>query len=296
MRRNSVAIGLVLGLFCVSSLSSAPPKPKAAQSLPSVDADKLPPGQFAGTLVNPPNSDRMFTLKITYPEVHLKPGAKMPNLRNTHAQNIHRQYQQMMHLQQQMARSAYHHHAVHNMMQMQQTYMQMQMNQQRAAQMMARIQQQEAQQELRLLQQEIKAIQSMYQVVQATRNVDFQAGKDVKVRIKDLPEQFDEKGSLKKYSPAELAALKGKDKSLPGYESSVEALKEGQVVVVVLRAHKKPTSGKLTASLAPKGKEDDKEKDTDSSIQHKMQVNVIVILKDSEGRSTPKAAAKKKKK
>jgi hypothetical protein len=263
-----------------------------------VDAENLPPGQFVGTIVSLPNNDRMFTLKITYPEVRLKPGAKSPNPRNTHAQNVNRGYQQVIHLQQQLNRGApRHHHAIHNMMQMQQAFIQMQMNQQRAMQSMARIQQQQLQQELKLLQQEIQAIQNMYQVVKVTRDFIFQADESVKVRTTALPEQFDEKGNIKKYTREELAALKGKDKNLVGYESSVEALQSGQVVLVTLRAHRKPKPAKLDPTAAPQEKEDkDKETETSSSLEHKMQVRLIVILQDGNSLSGSTSSVKNKNK
>ncbi len=297
--------GLLLGLLWVLPAQAAQPNPKpAAGTQAAVDGDKLPPGEFAGTLVSLPNSERMFTLKITYPEVRLKPGAKMPsggNVHMPHVQNMNRQLQQLQHLQQQMARNATPHHAVHNMMQMQQMFIQMQRNQQRMAQqemqMMARIQQQQIraeqqlmQQELKLLQQQIKAIQNMYQVVQVTRNFDFQADENLKVRMKDLPEPFDDKGNIKKYTKQERLELKGKDKNLPGYESSADSLQIGQVVLVALRVHKKPkpTATLGTSSVTDKDKDKDadkdkdKDKEADSTIQHRMQVRLIVILKDSD--------------
>jgi hypothetical protein len=271
------------------SVSAAPPNGNAAASLPNVDADTLRPGHFVGTIVRAPDSDRMFTLKITYPEVRLKPGAKMPNLNYAHAQYMNNQYRQMINLQRQMARLGHHH--IHNMMQMQQMYMQMQWAEQQA---IARMQQQELQQELRLLQQEIRAIQNMYQVVSVSRNVDFQADANVKVRLKNLPDQFDAKGRSRKYTREELAALKGKDKELIGYESSMEALHPGQVVMATLRSHKKSHSSMLSTTASKKKKADDTE--ADSTIEHKMQVSMIVILKDGNAPPPANSAKNKKKK
>lgn len=283
--RTCAGIGFFLCLVGLSACAdAAPPKGKPAQAASKVDADLLPPGHFIGTIASAPNSDRMFTLKITYPEVRLKPGARMPNLSHAHSQYQNNQYRQMMNLQRQEARIE--HHRVHNMMQMQQMYMQMQMAQQRT---LARLQQQQQQQELRLVQQEIRAIQNMYQVVPVTREVDFQGDANVKVRTKVLPDQFDEKGNIKKYTPGELSALKGKDRNLIGYESSVEALQPGQIVLVSLHSHKKSHS----AAVSKKDKADDKE--ADSSIEHKMQVTMIVILKDGDGLPGAIAPSKQKK-
>lgn len=287
--RTCAGIGFFLCLVGLSaSADAAPPKGKPAQTTPKVDADVLPPGHFIGTIASTPNSERMFTLKITYPEVRLKQGARMPNLSHTHSQYMNSQYRQMMNLQRQEARIE--HHRVHNMMQMQQMYMQMQMAQQRT---LARLQQQQLQQELRLVQQEIRAIQSMYQVVPVTAEVNFQADANVKVRTKALPEQFDEKGKFKKYTREELSALKGKDKELIGYESSVEGLQPGQIVLVSLRSHKKSHSAALATPISKKDKADDKE--ADSSIEHKRQVTMIVILKDGDGLPGAIAPSKQKK-
>jgi len=314
MRRSSLGIGLLFGLLWVVPADAAPPKPKANQ--PSVDADKLPPGQFAGVLMSVPDSDRMFTLKITYPEIRLKPGAKMPNLRSAQARNMQQMYQQLSRAQR-MPRVGHSHNALNNMVQMQNAYMQ---GQQRMAQAMARAEQQE----LRLLQQEVQAILNMYQVVQVKQDFDFQTDENFKVRVKDLPEQFDEKGNIKKYTAQEKAELKGKDKNLPGYESSPDALKVGQTVLVMLRAYKKPKPTPAVTNPvasdkdkdadkdkdkdaapdkdAPKDKDaakdksaaKDKEKETDASIQHKMQVKVIVILQ--EGNAPQNSTTKPKKK
>jgi hypothetical protein len=285
--RLCAGIGFFLCLVGWSAFTAAaPPKGKAAPALPKVEADVLPAGHFMGTIVSAPNSERMFTLKITYPEVRLKPGARMPNLSHAHSQYMNNQYRQMMNVQRQMG-----HHRVHNMMQMQQMYMQMQMAQQRT---LARLQQQELQQELRLLQQEIRAIQNMYQVVPVTREVEFQAGANVKVRLKELPQQFDDKGNIKRYTSAELSALKGKDKSLIGYESSVEALQPGQVVLASLRSHKKSSSASLPPPPSKKDQADDKE--ADATTEHKMQVTQIVILKDGDAPQYSTSPTKKKKK
>jgi hypothetical protein len=285
---------LTLGFLAVTD--AAPPKNNPAPNLSKVDADVLPPGTFAGVLVSALNSERMFTLRITYPEVRLKPGAKMPNLRSMEARTM-QQIMNELHRAQQMPAirggSGGRHHqanALSNMMQMEQRYAQ---SQQRMAQAIARAQQQE----LQLLQQEIRAIQNMYQVVPVTRDFDFQADENVKVRIKDVPETFDEKGNIKKYTYAERMELKGKDKNLMGYESSLEALKPGQTVLVALRTHKKPKPVTLTAPIAKKDKEENKEienKGADSTLEHKMQVRVIVILKD--GDAPPSSPAQKNKK
>jgi hypothetical protein len=104
------------------------------------------------------------------------------------------------------------------------------------------------------------------------QDIEFQAMEESKVRTKVLPEQFDEKGNVKKYTKAELAELRGKDKNLEGYESSLEKLEAGQQVKVVLAAVKKKVD-------ADKDKpKEDKEKDTEKKMQAKM----IVILAEAD--------------
>ncbi len=105
------------------------------------------------------------------------------------------------------------------------------------------------------------------------QDVEFQTMEDAKVRTNVLPDQFDEKGNLKKYTRAELAELKGKDKNLEGYESSLEKLEAGQTVKVVLTAAKK----KVNPADKDKPK-DDQVKDADK----KMQVKMIVILAEAD--------------
>jgi hypothetical protein len=157
-----------------------------------------------------------------------------------------------------------------------------------------------------------RAQQNLYNVVTRYQDIDFQAEENVKVRTMDLPEQFDEKGNIKRYTKEELKQLKGKDTNLPGYESSFEALKEGQQIQVKLAEHK----AKKPASTSPgdaKDKEKDKDaqekeakekaaldkaldkdkdkslldkaldKDSKDSEKHK-QVRLIVILKENPGR------------
>jgi hypothetical protein len=290
--RTGAAFGLILApLFIALATDAAPPNVKPAQAAAkTIDSDNLPAGQFTGTLVSMPDSERLFSLKVNYPEVRLKPGARIPNLQNGHAQNMNRGFQQILRLQQQLNRGTQHHHAIHNMVQMQQAFLQMQVSQERAKQSIARIQQQKLQQELKMLRQEIQAIQNLYQVVKVTREITFQADPEVKVRIKDLPKQFDEKGNIKKYTREELTALKGKDKNLMGYESSLEALKSGQSVLVILRAQQKPQSTRTDIAAGQKDKDDEKE-DKNASIQHKMQAKVIVIFQNDDALSSSAGSA-----
>jgi hypothetical protein len=118
------------------------------------------------------------------------------------------------------------------------------------------------------------------------REIEFQAAENVKVRTMLLPNQFDEKGNPKKFTKEELAALKGKDKTSPGYESSLEQLENGQPVRLVLAAApaKKPADDKE--------KDKDKDKDDPVAADKRMQVKLIVVL----GEATAAGPAPKGKK
>jgi hypothetical protein len=264
--------------------------PAAAQKRPAppqnaIDADKLASGQFTGFLVTPPGSDRTFTVRVQYQDVQLKPNA----LRTANNQNAHvnRQLQQAARLQQQMAKSK------------------------NPAQQLAQIQ--------RILAQiqvgQLRTQQNLYNVVTRYQDVDFQAEENVKVRTMELPEQFDEKGNVKRYTKEELKQLKGKDTNLPGYESNFESLRAGQLIQVTLAEHK--TTKKTTTSPSPgeakdkdakedkeakekaaldKALEKDKEKDKpgldkaldkDKDSEKHKQVRLVVILKEDPG-ATPK--------
>jgi hypothetical protein len=98
----------------------------------------------------------------------------------------------------------------------------------------------------------------------ARDDFEMQAREGVKVRVLRLPAQSDEKGKPRKYTAKELARLKGKDRSLPGYESEPEKLEAGQRVTVTLVPVRKK---------AGKGKDD---------AEKRMQVKLILIVNEAD--------------
>jgi hypothetical protein len=72
-----------------------------------------------------------------------------------------------------------------------------------------------------------------------TRDVEFHALDEVKIRSKNPPLEFDEKGRPRKYTYRELKELKGPDSKLPGYQADFDSLKPGQDVQITL-AKRKP--------------------------------------------------------
>ena len=228
MRYRYVGAAPLLALLL--ALPAAAQKNKPQPQNP-VDSDKIASGQFTGYLLTTPGTDRTFTLRVQYQDLQLKPNAQ--RTANNANNQANRQLQQIARLQQQMAKSK---SPAQQMAQIQRIVAQMQVGQARAQ-------------------------QNLYNVVTRYQDIDFQAEETVKVRTMELPEQFDEKGNLKKYTTEELKQLKGKDKDLPGYESAFESLKEGQLIRVTLAEHKakKPASSTSSSPGEAKDKEKDKE-------------------------------------
>ncbi|HZY87395.1 MAG TPA: hypothetical protein VFE78_21340 [Gemmataceae bacterium] len=269
-------VGAVPFLALALALPAAAAPPKQPQN--TLDADNLASGQFTGLLLTAPGSDRTFTVRVQYQQLQLKPNA----LRTANNQNnaANRQLQQIARLQQQMARSK------------------------NPAQQMAQIQRIAAQMQVG----QLRAQNNLYNVVNRTQDIEFMAEESVKVRTMELPEQFDEKGNVKKYTKEELKQLKGKDTKLPGYESAFESLRAGQLVQVTLADHKakKPTTSPGDAKdkedkdakdkevkekpALDKALEKDKEKDkpaldkaVDKDTEKHKQVRMVVILKEDGG-------------
>jgi len=117
--------------------------------------------------------------------------------------------------------------------------------------------------------------QSPFTVQRMSRDIDFQAADDMKVRCMFPPPAFDEKGNFKKYTAKELKELKG-DSNLPGYEAAMDALKPGQTVKVYLAKAKANAPAKPKAKeKGEKGKEKEKDALDDDT---KPAIKLIVIL------------------
>lgn len=84
-------------------------------------------------------------------------------------------------------------------------------------------------------------------VVAVHKDVELTVDEAVKIRLKDLPIAFDDKGRPRQYTAEELREKKGPDPRLPGYAGDFSELKPGQLVRVSL--------GKKTDT--PRGKADE---------------------------------------
>lgn len=70
------------------------------------------------------------------------------------------------------------------------------------------------------------------------KEIPYEIGEDMAVRIESPPMAFDDKGRVKKYTPEELAELKGPDKKAWGYTADADALKPQMVLKLFLGKRK----------------------------------------------------------
>lgn len=71
----------------------------------------------------------------------------------------------------------------------------------------------------------------LFQVKEKDTDVELQLPEDARIRLRHLPELFDDKGNIKEYTPAEIKALKGPG-GLPGYAGTRDSIQAGQTVYV----------------------------------------------------------------
>lgn len=84
-----------------------------------------------------------------------------------------------------------------------------------------------------------RAAAQIYQIATTTKEVEWTSTDEVKVRMRNPPPQFDDKGRARRPTAKELRELKGNDK-LPFYPAEFSDLKSGQVVQVTLQQKKGP--------------------------------------------------------
>lgn len=81
------------------------------------------------------------------------------------------------------------------------------------------------------------------QVQWQDKQLDFEIGEDMLVRIETPGLAFDDKGRIKKYTKEELDEMKGADKKLWGYTADADALKPQQVIKLFLGKRKSTPKG-----------------------------------------------------
>ena len=81
-----------------------------------------------------------------------------------------------------------------------------------------------------------------------------------KIRRKNLPGGYDEKGNVKYYTDAEKNKLRSPNSSLPGYHANLDDLQAGATVTLTLEPAKKPYSipAGVKREDAPEPNEDQK--------------------------------------
>jgi hypothetical protein len=261
MQHHFFSQGFLAGL--VSILAGAQTLAAAAKPGTPVDAGRLPAGQFAGTLLSLPDADRVFTVKVHYQEV-----VPNPNYNFSTELQLQRQYLHILNLQMQLNNPG-NRNPVNTLYHLQLDVAHFQ-------------------------QQLVHAQLNSVRVVHRTQEVDFQAAENMKVRTRSPGQGYDDKGNIKKYTPAELKVLKGKNPNLPGYESDVEALKTGMPVLVTLAPHHAQPPPAPAAVDKDKGSAQ-KPAPKDKAPQKKMQVQMVLILDDTAADApAPKGANKKK--
>ena len=231
MRSRLFGTAVLCGCFLALPATAAD-KNNNGDAKKGADGGAMAPGDYTGTLVSVPGSDGSFTVNVETD--HFKPN---PN----EAREATREQEHLSRLQSELAGAR--NPSEYN----------------RRLQQLAN--------ELQKIQ--VQALKPDGKVVKEHKEVDFQTADGVKVRTKDPPAKFDDKGNPVKYTKEELQELKGKDSSLPGYEAAPDALQTGDTVKVTLA---RPKSTK---------KDDDKKDDAD--MKKSNEVTVIVILAEDEG-------------
>lgn len=262
MRRRLIGASLLLAAFIVlPGVEVYAQKKKKADDKPvskTIDSGKLGVGEYFGTLKSVPGTDRVFLLETEAKQ--LVPTGKGGG-GGGRGNNIVQMQNQLAQAQRQLATAT----TPQARQRAMQNFQQVLTRQQRA---MAGLK---------------GGAPPGYKVDVVKREIEFQASEKAKVRTMTLPEQFDEKGNLKKFTAKELAELRGKDTTLPGYESAMEKLEAGQKIRVTLTP--------APANAAAKNKDQDE----DAKADKRMQVKLIVIVAESTGDGKAMGKAKKKK-
>jgi hypothetical protein len=127
--------------------------------------------------------------------------------------------------------------------------------------------------------QMLRAQATLYQMQSMTKDVELQTAEDVKVRLAQPPQTFDDKGKVKRYTAKELKELRGPDPKVPGYNAEFSDLREGQVVNVTL-VKKKGAPVKLPPRRPVKDPKDAKGIDADLLLENLPQISMILIVVD----------------
>jgi hypothetical protein len=107
---------------------------------------------------------------------------------------------------------------------------------------------------------------NLFTVKEVQKDVELRLADEARVRTLAPPEQFDDKGNVKKWTREELKELKGPDPRVPGYKADRDSIEKGRTVLVQLaRAPQEP---------AKKGKDKKPAKDKEAD---KPLVSVVLV-------------------
>jgi hypothetical protein len=146
--------------------------------------------------------------------------------------------------------------------------------------------------------QQVQALANAAATTLAYKQFDMEGIDKLVVRRLSLPLEYDNKGYPKKYSKEDLDRLKGKDKTLPGYEAGLLDLQASQTVQCYL-AKSTPAKKGAKEVVDPEqkpAKKDGKDKQAGDRPADLPQVRMIVILAEPpDGAAYQNPPARKKK-
>ncbi len=306
MRHRLIGATLLLATIAAlvpSALNAQGKKGKKGTTLPPLDSAKLLPGELTGMVKTTVGPDRMFVVTIESQNiVYTGKGVKAYTGNN-------QAIKQLVKLQNQLIQAQNSYNSLASAKRPKAAQLNQAAN--KVAQLTIQLQNQAVAIQNQLIAQASvltpEGLPPGYKLVKSTRDVEFQHTENVKVRTMFLPEEFDDKGDVKKYTAAEKLKLKGKDKKLPGYESSIEKIEVGHKIKLKLVKRPKPkpapvekTEVKEPEKKVEKAKEKEKEPEElkekgKDDEEKKMQVRLIIILEEAKG-TTPSPGDKGKRK
>jgi hypothetical protein len=290
-------LGLIVLLLLVSPTIVVAQRTKSAKPIPGTTQEYAQiknQGEVIGALASidtAGSSNRAFTLHLPYVYMVAKKTTTttpVPAVRVTRPTNpqsqlaaLQRQYQQALTTKNPVQREQ---KLAQIMMRIQQLQVQM------AAQQ-ARLEQQMLAQAARIFG---NAVKNAPQAAVGYKEFDMEAVDKIVVRRSQPALEYDNKGNIKVLTKEELNRLRGKDRTLPGYEASFLDLQAGQTVKVYL--------AKNTAKKAKKEEDDADDPDQNPAANKKdavlnrdlPQVRMILILAEAPDADTGQDQTKKK--
>ncbi len=128
-----------------------------------------------------------------------------------------------------------------------------------------------------------------------TKDFDLEVMEKVVYRKLFLPFEYDDTGKVKTYTKEEKDALRGDDKTKPGYTAKFEEFRAGQDIKLYLTPPKKKEKDKDADKDADKDKEKDKDAPKEPEEVLRPTINMIVATKDNAAPTTQADDGKKKK-